>query len=927
MRACMSADISELIEKYGPNGGLIKDLFERYLLDETLVPEEWALFFRQNGFEGGVINYQNGVNGHGQNGAALASTSRPVIESKAAAAAGSLVQVYREKGHFAARINPLSKGVAVPPYPPEMTLEYYGLRESDLDDRVSTMGLVDTPETTLRGLIATLDEFYCGSIGFQYTHLSRPEERKWLSERIEKRSLTPSADESREHLRRLVDAEAFENNLHRKYIGKKWFSLQGGETLIPMVDAIVERCAETGTKEIFFGMAHRGRLNILVNTLGKPLSQVFAEFEEESVATAIGSGDVKYHLGRTHFHHAKNGETVRLELAPNPSHLEFVNPVVEGMVRARQDLTHQRDRKSVLPLLLHGDAAFIGQGVVYETLNFSNLNAYSTGGTVHIVINNQIGFTTTPDESRSSVYCTDLAIGLEIPVFHVNSEDVEACLWVSKLALDFRQQFGRDVIIDLYCYRKFGHNESDDPSFTQPLIYAGVAEKRPLSEIYAKSLIEQGVVSQDDFKGLHDAYRKAFEDADSNRTVSIIGEACTTLGRLRIPTPDTGVPEGELKEIAQALVDFPQSFTPHPKLRKLLEKRAETVTGAGEGIEWGVAEALAFGSLLKSGTQIRFSGQDVWRGTFSHRHLVLDDYQNPQTFSPLQRYSDRNRQAPFDIYNSSLSEAGVVGFEFGYSSFAPDSLVLWEAQFGDFGNGAQVFLDQFISSSEAKWDLLSGLTMLLPHGYEGMGPEHSSARLERYLQLCAEGNMVVCYPSTAAQYFHLIRRQGQLSIKRPLIVMTPKSLLRHPGAACRLSDLTSGSFQTVVEDSLASDSEVEHIVMMSGKIYHEVIEALKKAEVKNARVLRIEQLYPFPQFEIKKALKEMKPKSFVWVQEEPQNMGAWSYIEPYVRGKLGSEVTYIGRPVSASTAAGSNKRHIKEQQQILKELLDHVSRK
>ncbi len=920
----MTADISELIEKYGPNGGLIKDLFERYLLDETLVPEEWALFFRQNGFEGGVLHsYQNG---HAQNGSSVAPAERPTIQSKAAAAAGSLVQVYREKGHFAARINPLSKGIVPPPYPPEMTLEYYGLRESDLDDRVSTMGLIDTPETTLRGLIATLDGIYCGSIGFQYSHLSRPEERQWLGERIEKRSVALGANERRENLQRLVEAEAFENNLHRKYIGKKWFSLQGGETLIPMVHEMIERAAESGTKEIFFGMAHRGRLNILVNTLGKPLSQVFAEFEEESVATAIGSGDVKYHLGRTHFHHARNGETVRLELAPNPSHLEFVNPVVEGMARARQDLSFQRDRKAVIPLLLHGDAAFIGQGVVYETLNFSNVGSYSTGGTVHVVINNQIGFTTTPDEARSSVYCTDLAIGLEIPVFHVNSEDVEACLWVSKLAIDFRQRFGRDVIIDLYCYRKFGHNESDDPSFTQPLIYAGISEKRPLSEIYANTLINEGVVTQEDFKALHSAYRKAFEDADSNRTVSIIGEACTTLGRMRIPNPESGVPEDELKEIARALVEFPESFNPHPKLRKLLEKRVETVTVSAEGIEWGVAEALAFGSLLKNGTQIRFSGQDVWRGTFSHRHLVLDDYQVQQSFSPLQAYSDRHRQAQFDIYNSTLSEAGVVGFEFGYAAYAPESLVLWEAQFGDFGNGAQVFLDQFISSSEAKWDLTSGITMLLPHGYEGMGPEHSSARLERYLQLCGEGNMAVCYPSTAAQIFHLIRRQGLLAVKRPLIVMTPKSLLRHPGAACRLSDLTSGSFQTVIEDQLGSDEQVEHIVLLSGKIYHEVIDALKKAEVKNARVLRLEQLYPFPQFEIKKALKEMKPKSFVWVQEEPQNMGAWSYIEPYIRGRLGSEVAYIGRPVSASTAAGSNKRHIKEQQQLIKELLEYVKK-
>lgn len=919
----MATDISELIERYGQNTGLIHDLYEQFLVDSTLVPEEWAEFFTKNGFEGGSTPIHVNSNGNGSQSAKTVHVTREGIQqTKASSAAGALVQVYREKGHLAAKINPLSKGVASNSRPEEMEIEFYGLQKSDLGDFVSSMGLFQENEVTLSSLINRLEDIYCRSIGFQCSHLSRYKERQWLIERIENRNIAFSAKKQRSILERLVKAEAFENNLHRKYIGKKWFSLQGGETLIPLIDAIIERASEVETKELFFGMAHRGRLNMLVNALGKPLSQVFAEFEEESLATALGAGDVKYHLGRTHFHHAENGNTVRLELAPNPSHLEFVNPVVQGMVRARQDNHHNRNRNSVIPCLLHGDAAFIGQGVVYETLNLANLKAYSTGGTLHIVINNQIGFTTTPDEYRSSVYCTDMALGLDIPVFHLNSEDIEGCIWAAQLALDFRHEFGRDVILDLYCYRKFGHNESDDPSFTQPIIYAGINEKKPLSEVYASTLINAGVVSEADFKQLHQQYRKDFDDADTNRTVSMIGEACTTLGRLRIPSIETGVEIEELKSIAHALIDFPESFHVHPKLKKIIDKRVETVSVQGEGIEWGVAEALAFGSLLKHGAPIRFTGQDVCRGTFSHRHIVLDDFQEAKTFSALQEFSDKFKGAPFDIFNSSLSEAGVVGFEFGYSSLAQDSLVLWEAQFGDFGNGAQVFLDQFISSSEAKWEMLSGLTMLLPHGYEGMGPEHSSARLERYLQLCGEGNMVVCYPSNASQYFHLIRRQGLLSVKRPLIIMTPKSLLRHPGAACKVSELTQGTFQTVIDDDFGQSQDMTRLVLLTGKIYHDVVDMFIKNNIKNTKILRIEQLYPFPQFEIKKAIKDVKPERVLWVQEEPQNMGAWSYIEPYLRGKLEWDTQYVGRPVSASTAAGSNKRHSMEQAKILEELLD-----
>jgi 2-oxoglutarate dehydrogenase E1 component len=923
---------ADIFAHFGQNSGLIFELYQQYLVDPSLVSADWASYFStletdgDNALGSKSLGTPTTASAKGGPVPYAASLKSPDLEKTlSASTAGALVQVYREKGHRSARINPLSKGVEVRERPQELNPEYYGIAVDDLEKQVPSFGFSERDSVSLAELCARLEQCYCGPIGFQYSHLTRSEEREWLRAKIEGRAVRYSAERRQRIFQKLLDAEAFESNLHRKYIGKKWFSLQGGETLIPMVDALIECAAGQGVREIFFGMAHRGRLNILVNILGKSLSQVFAEFEEESVATAVGSGDVKYHLGRTHFHHSADGKTVRLELAPNPSHLEFVNPTVQGMVRARQDHEFDRDRTSVIPLVLHGDAAFIGQGVVYETINLSNLNGYTTGGTIHVVINNQVGFTTTPDEYRSSGYCTDMALGLDIPVLHVNSEDVEAAVWAGELAIEFRQKFGRDFIIDLYCYRKFGHNESDDPSFTQPQMYAEIASKKPLTALYGAELIREGVLSDERIAEAHQKYRSDFEAADTHRSVSLIGEACSTLGRLRIQSPETGVAEDLLKQIAQALTAYPASFTPHAKLKKLLDKRIESVLQSRTGIEWGVAEALAFGSLLLGGVQVRMTGQDVRRGTFSHRHLVLDDYQTPQIFSPLQALSDAMGGAQFDIHNSSLSEAGVVGFEFGYSACAPSSLVIWEAQFGDFGNGAQVFIDQFLANSEAKWDLLCGLSLFLPHGYEGQGPEHSSARLERYLQLCGEGNMVVCYPSNAAQQFHLIRRQGLMESKRPLIVMTPKSLLRLPAAGSSLDDLINGSFRTIIEDELSISDKSPHVVMMSGKVYYDVIEAIKKAGLTNVKVIRIEQLYPFPQFELKKALRDLQPRTVTWVQEEPQNMGAWSYIEPYIRGKLDSNPLYIGRPVAASTAAGSNKRHVKEQQQILSELIARLT--
>lgn len=922
------SNISALIEQYGPNSGFIKDLYDQFLVDPTLVPAEWAAFF--NGATAGrgitAVPAAHGV-------ASAVPAVRDQVSSAAASAnadlvsrVGNLVSAYRCRGHLKAKTNPLVRGVAGLPVSDDLNPEYHSLSADDLDAMVPNFGIAGLDASVpLATLIAQLESTYCSSIGFQYEHITTLEEREWLRERIEARGvIAADADESRAAFRRVAAAETVEKQFFKKYIGKKWFSLEGAESLIPLLDSLIEQAASEGTKEAFIGMAHRGRLNVLINILGKPLAEIFSEFEEEGIATVIGSGDVKYHLGRNHQYETRRNGTVSITLAPNPSHLEFVNSVVEGMVRSRQDLVYGQDRNSVLPILLHGDAAFIGQGVVYETINLSRLAGYRTGGSIHVVINNQIGFTTTTDEYRSAIYCTDMASGFDIPVFHVNSEDIDACLWVAKLATEYRNRFGRDAIVDFLCYRKYGHNEADDPSFTQPLMYAEISEKKSIANVYADVLVERGVISREEVKECFAEYRNAFDEADRNRPVQLIGEACATYGRLRVPTPETGVPAESLHRIARLLTDYPEGFAPHPKLHKIIEKRVEAVVTGG-AVEWGLSEGLAFGSLLLDGVSVRLSGQDCARGTFSQRHLIFDHHEGREAYSPLQRLTSESPGTRVELLNSSLSEAAVVGYEFGYSSLSPRSLVIWEGQFGDFGNGAQVFIDQFLSSSEAKWDMLSGLTMMLPHGYEGMGPEHSSARLERYLQLCAEGNMVVCYPTSSAQHFHLLRRQGIMELKRPLIIMTPKSLLRFPPAASPLSEFTSGHFHTILEHDMTPDSsDPQHVVMCSGKVYYDISTALTTAAVKNVKIIRIEQLYPFPQFEIKKALRNMNAQRYLWVQEEPQNMGSWTYIEPYLRHKIGVEPHYVGRPVSASTAAGSAKRHAYEQKKLLDEMLELV---
>jgi 2-oxoglutarate dehydrogenase E1 component len=908
----------ESFVRFGENAGYLAELYQLYLSDPSLVDPVWAEFFRSGDLTGVPNGQVNGrVNGH-----AHPVEARPATAN---ALGDKLVDAFRAYGHAAAQVSPLGAGGMKPENPVELQLSYHGETRDPAQVALSAFSFGGRSYSSCEQLLRDLKGTYCGSVGFEIAHLTKAHERSWIQSRIEGKVPSFSADEKKQILKDLIRAELFESELHRKYVGTKRFSLEGNDTLIPMLSTVASSAARAGVKGIVCGMAHRGRLNVLANSIGKPLSTIFAEFEDKTVATIAGAGDVKYHLG-WETNRAPNGAEIELSIVPNPSHLEFVNPVVEGVVRALQDKNDRNDRGAYLPLAMHGDAAFAGQGIVFETINYSGIGGYYTGGTLHVVINNQIGFTTTPDESRSTRYCTDLAKGIDCPVFHVNAEDPEAACWLTQLALEYRMAFGKDVIIDLIGHRKHGHNEGDDPSFTQPQTYAEVKGKKLIWQQYAERLVAAGVVSQSDVDAEVEVYKGEFAAASEGVATSLGSEACGIHGRLEVSCGDTGVKRETLLTIARSLSQWPEDFKPHPKLQKIIEKRVETVE-AGEGIEWGVAEALAFGSLVLEGHSVRLSGQDCCRGTFSHRHLVLDDYEARRTFSPLVELAQReNASGVFEVYNSSLSEASVLGFEFGYSATNRDALVMWEGQFGDFANGAQVIIDQFITSSESKWGQLSGVVMMLPHGYEGQGPEHSSARLERYLQMCAEGNMRVCYPSTAAQHFHLMRRQGLSEIKRPLIIMTPKSLLRLPAAMSSLSEMVKGSFKPVLETDLFGKKSCKNLVFMSGKVGHDVQVALQGAEKVSARLIRVEELYPFPQAEVARILKETGAKNAFWVQEEPQNMGAWSYVAPLLRESLGFDPLYIGRPASAATATGSSKHHALEQKAILSELIARLSK-
>jgi 2-oxoglutarate dehydrogenase E1 component len=844
-----------------------------------------------------------------------------------------LIRAYRVRGHLRANLDPLG---ASPVSYPELELSYYGLTLWDLDRKFIARGLGNAKgPLPLREILDTLNRTYCRHVGVEYMHIQDPVARAWLQERLEQPEACepPPREEQIRILKKLNSAEAFESFVGKKYPGQKRFSLEGAETLIPMLDTLLGESPDHGVQEIIVGMAHRGRLNVLANTIGKSYEQIFREFEGDiDPTTAHGSGDVKYHLGASGEYVAADGRKVRVSVASNPSHLEAVDPVVEGMVRALQDRAGDTARNTVLPLLLHGDAAFSGQGVIAETLNLSELKGYRTGGTIHIVVNNQIGFTTGPADLRSSYYPTDVAKMVQAPIFHVNGDEPEDAVRMTRLALAYRQTFKRDVVVDLVCYRRWGHNEADDPSYTHPILYTKIKAHRSVRKLYTEQLLRRGdfdpetaELALEDFqkrlRRVHTEVREAQRDRDAV-TAAVCLESTAGVAS---PAPTTGVAPATLEQVLDGLVDTPSGFQVHAKLaRQLAARRQQFEEGK---IQWALAEALGFGSLVLEGTPVRLSGEDSGRGTFSQRHAILHDTRTGTPHTPLQHLDPG--QAAFHVFDSLLSEFAVLGFEYGYSVAHPEALVLWEAQFGDFVNGAQVIIDQFLASAEDKWDQQSGVVLLLPHAFEGQGPEHSSARLERFLQLAARGNLRVSNPSTPAQYFHLLRSQVRRSERKPLIVLTPKSLLRHRECVSTAAQLAEGRFEQVLDDAQQPDPQrVERLLLCSGKVFYDLQAQRAQGDSTNLALCRVEWLYPFPNDAITSLLDRYPAaQDIVWVQEEPRNMGAWAFIQDRLPELLGSErkLRYVGRPRSASSATGSLKRHQAEQDMLVREALESRS--
>jgi 2-oxoglutarate dehydrogenase E1 component len=842
-----------------------------------------------------------------------------------------LVRAYRVGGHRIAQIDPLGFPRTGP-----LNLDpaYFDFTEATMDSRFSCETLTGPDTLSLREILQKLRNTYCRSIGVEYMHIDERPIRKWMQDRMEgcENHLTLGRKEQLRILTRLTDAVTFEEFIRKKFIGAKSFSLEGSESLIPLLDLAIEKAGDMGVLEVVIGMAHRGRLNVLCNIMGKSPGEIFREFADNNKPeTMHGGGDVKYHKGYSNDWKTSSKKTVHISLCFNPSHLEFVNPVALGRVRAKQDRTGDVERKRGLPIIIHGDAAFAGQGVVQETLNMCTLPGYTVGGTLHIIVNNQIGFTTRPNEGRSSSYASDVAKMLSIPIFHVNGEDPEAVAQVVQLALDFRHEFKRDVVIDMYGYRRLGHNETDEPSFTQPLLYKAIEQRKPVREGYIEHLLKLGGITQKDANRIAEARQEYFEKElaqakDPAYVPPTPAKRSTWNGFLggddaQVPEVDTGFPRERLSRLLEVQTQLPSDFHPHPKIEKFLAARLKMAQGE-QAIDWCNAEALAFASLAVEGHNVRLSGQDVGRGTFSHRHAILHDLEDGHRHIPLRRLGEK--QAPVEIFNSPLSEIGVLGFEYGYSLDTPSGLICWEAQFGDFWNVAQVIVDQFIASAEDKWKRLSGVTLLLPHGFEGQGPEHSSARLERFLAMAAEDNIQVCYPSTPAQYYHMLRRQVIRQFRKPLIVMTPKSLLRHPEVVSNLDEFTKGTFQRILPEtnSQIEPAKVKRILLCTGKIYYELRkhrDALKRDDV---AIIRLEQLYPLNQNLLREALGVYGADvPIVWVQEEPENMGAWRYLVVTIESQtLGNRrLTHVSRSASASPATGSSSVHKSEQEQILQQ--------
>jgi 2-oxoglutarate dehydrogenase E1 component len=890
---------------YSLNLPFVEELYERYVQNPSSVSGDWRRYFE---LTPGPPHHDG------------------VPSSALQERVDRLIHNYRVRGHRIAEVDPLGLRRQTAP---ELDLESYGFTEQDLDREFSCGALCQQGVLKLREILDRLRATYCRTIGVQFMHIDDPGVRQWLQQRMEwdQNHVTLTRDEQLRILTRLTDAVVFEEFIRKKFLGAKSFSLEGSESLIPLLDLAIEKAGSDGLQEIVLAMAHRGRLNVLANIMGKSPREIFQEFADKDPEPWRGRGDVKYHLGHSSDWTTQHGQRVHLSLCFNPSHLEFVDPVALGRIRAKQDRAGDRAREQGMALLIHGDASFAGEGIIQETLNLSGLEGYRTGGTLHVVVNNQIGFTTPPAQITSSVYCTDIAKMLQIPIFHVNGEDPEAVAQTVRLTMDFRHTFKTDAVIDLYCYRRLGHSEADEPSFTQPLLYKAIAERKSVREGYLERLIQLGGITREEadeiIRRRQEYFVKELSEAEKEKsyepTSSLRGIwTGFTGGRdSEVPDPETGVEKRRLTELLEAQTRVPDGFHMHPKLQAGVQRRLEMAQGQRR-LDWAAAEGLAFATLASENVRIRLTGQDSERGTFSQRHAVLHDVESDERYVPLQNIArDKTR---VEFYNSPLSEAGVLGFDYGYSLDCPEGLIIWEAQYGDFCNAAQVIVDQFIASAEDKWRRLSGIVMLLPHGFEGAGPEHSSARLERFLQLASEDNLQVTYPSTPAQYFHLLRRQVVRRWRKPLVVMTPKSLLRHPRATSELDELATGHFQRILPDQRSNQDQTQRILMCSGKVYYDLEKAREDFGADSVALVRIEQFYPLTDELLLQSLEKYPSGTpLIWVQEEPENMGAW----PYLRVRFGENFlqrfpfSVMSRPTSASPATGSSASHRLEQQQLI----------
>ena len=914
----------------GGNATYVEDLYEQYLVSPDSVDPTWKAYF--DGFKGreaGDVPHSAVIAQITAAARQAASGAGVPISDERERNVGRLITAYRARGHLGAQLDPL--GLVAPVNPPDLGLAFHHLSDADLDSEFSTGGVAGQPRMKLRKLLGRLKATYAGHIGAEFMHISDAEQRRWIYQRMENDGGAWAGDTAsrKRTLERLTAAEGLERYLHTKYVGQKRFSLEGGDSFIPMMDTLVQDAGRTDVQDVVIGMAHRGRLNLLINTLGKNPRKLFDEFEgkfEHAHDDRASTGDVKYHMGFS-ADVVTAGNPVHLALAFNPSHLEIVDPVVAGSVRSRQERYGDSERKRVLPVLVHGDAALAGQGVIMELLQMSQLRGFGVGGTLHIVINNQIGFTTSESDDRSTLYCTDVAKMVEAPVFHVNGDDPDAVVYVTKLAYEFRQKFQKDVFIDLVCYRRWGHNEADEPAVTQPVMYQVIRSHQTPRELYAAQLEKEGVIAAGEAQALVDGYRAKLDSgeyttelAKRNPDKTAIDWSSYLVGGLDDDI-DTRVPRKELDAMAKAINTVPDGFTLHPRVAKIYGDRAKMAAGE-QPADWGFAENLAYATLLDEGHRLRLVGEDVQRGTFFHRHAVLHDQKSDATYTPLHQLVKDPESAA--VVNSLLSEEAVLAYEYGYSTTDPNTLCIWEAQFGDFANGAQVVIDQFIAAGEAKWGRISGLVLLLPHGYEGQGPEHSSARLERYLQLCALDNMLVCVPTTPAQCFHMLRRQMKMTTRKPLVVMSPKSLLRHKLAVSSLDELANGEFQHLIPDAAADAKKVKRVVACSGKVYYDLLEDAQKRGQDDVALLRVEQLYPFPRDLLSAELKKYgKATDLVWCQEEPQNQGAWYQIKHHLQACLqpGQALHYAGRTRSPSPAVGHMSDHVAEQLKLVADAL------